>query len=94
MRTTARPAYSSARTHAYKGRARYNWKILLSGYLDEYVYELEMIDTTMPLAKLKKLSLVNARAERADTAKDFSLLIREGLPRPTPYTLEQFEAPQ
>ncbi len=64
------------------GRARYNWKILLSGYAPEYAYELGSLDTSLPFAELRRLSYVNARAQAADKAPDFSRRIREGLPAP------------
>lgn len=78
------------RTHAYKGRGRYNWKLLLSGYVAEYGYDLEMLDTSMPFAELRERCRVNARAELADEADDFSLRIRDGIPLPEPYSLEEF----
>jgi hypothetical protein len=61
-----------------------SWKILLSGYVPDYLYELGRIDTTMPFAELEKRSLVNARAHAADKNPDFSQRIREGLPKPPP----------
>jgi nucleotide-binding universal stress UspA family protein len=63
-----------------------------SGYAAEYGYELGMLDTSLPFAKLRERCLVNAKAERADRADDFSLRIREGIPLPPPYTLQEFEA--
>lgn len=57
-----------------------SWKILLSGYLPDYLYDLGRLDTGKPFADLEKLSLVNARAHRADTDPAFSQRIREGLP--------------
>jgi hypothetical protein len=61
-----------------------SWKILLSGYVPDYLYELGRIDTTMPFAELEKLSHVNARAHAADKDPEFSQRIREGLPKPPP----------
>ena len=43
-----------------------SWKILLSGYVLDYLYELGGIDTTKPFAELEQLSHVNARAHAAD----------------------------
>jgi hypothetical protein len=40
-----------------------SWKILLSGYLPDYLYELGRIDTAKPFADLEKLSRVNERAQ-------------------------------
>jgi Domain of unknown function (DUF4105) len=59
-----------------------SWKILLSGYVPDYLYELGRIDTSMPFAQLEKRSLVNERAHAADKSADFSQRIREGLPTP------------
>jgi hypothetical protein len=61
-----------------------SWKILLTGYVPDYLYELGRIDTTKPFAELEKLSHVNARAHAADKDPAFSQRIREGLPRPAP----------
>ncbi|MHC4955631.1 MAG: Lnb N-terminal periplasmic domain-containing protein [Planctomycetota bacterium] len=82
------------RAAVYKRRGRYNWKVLLSGYAAEYGHELGMLDTSMPFAELRERCLVNGKAEAAGTAEDFSERIREGVPKPAPYTLEEFEAPK
>ncbi len=78
------------RTRAYKARGRYNWKVLLSGYAAEYGYDLGMLDTSIAFTELRERSLVNARAEAAGTAADFSVRIREGIPMPEPYTMQEF----
>jgi hypothetical protein len=61
-----------------------SWKILLSGYVPDYLYELGRIDTTKPFAELEKLSRVNERAHAAGKDPAFSQRIREGLPVPPP----------
>ncbi len=61
-----------------------SWKILLSGYVPEYLYELGRIDTSRPFAQLERLSHVNERAHSADRDLAFSQRIREGLPMPPP----------
>lgn len=61
-----------------------SWKILLSGYVPDYLYELGRLDTTRPFAELEKMSHVNARAHAADKDPAFSQRIREGLPTPAP----------
>ena len=61
-----------------------SWKILLSGYVPEYLYDLGRIDTTRPFAELESLSHVNARAHAADMDRAFSQRIRDGLPQPPP----------
>jgi hypothetical protein len=61
-----------------------SWKILLSGYVPDYLYELGRLDTSKPFPELEKLSHVNARAHAADKDPAFSRRIREGLPTPAP----------
>lgn len=77
-------------TRAYLGRGRFNWKILASGRTGEYAYDLEMLDTSIPFAELRARSLVNDKAMAADKAGDFSRLIRQGAPSPTPMSMEEF----
>ena len=81
------------RTRAYKARGHYTWKVLLSGYAAEYGYDLGMLDTSMPFAELRERCLVNEKAQRAGQARDFSFRIRQGIPLPPPYTMQQFLSP-
>jgi hypothetical protein len=60
----------------------FSWKILLSGYVPDYLYELGRLDTTRPFPELERLSLVNTRAHAAGNDPAFSQRIREGLPKP------------
>jgi uncharacterized membrane protein YhaH (DUF805 family) len=55
----------------------FSWKILASGYVPEYLYESGKLDTSLPFLELQKRAHVNARAQEADTATDFSRRIRE-----------------
>jgi hypothetical protein len=66
------------------GIARYNWKVLLSGYAPAYVYDIGGLDTSLSFAELKQRSHINARAQAAGDAPDFSQRIRAGLLRPPP----------
>ena len=61
-----------------------SWKILLSGYVPDYLYEIGGLDTTKPFAELEQLSHVNERAHAADKDPAFSQRIRQGLPKPPP----------
>ncbi|MBV8878038.1 MAG: DUF4105 domain-containing protein [Gammaproteobacteria bacterium] len=58
----------------------YSWKILLSGYLPEYLYEQGKLDRNVPFPELQRAALINARAQAADEAADFSQRIRVGSP--------------
>jgi len=58
----------------------FSWKILLSGYAPEYVYDTGRLDQSLPFAELKRRSHVNSVAQAADRDPDFSRRIRVGLP--------------
>jgi hypothetical protein len=74
-----------ANIEAKQGKvAPWNWRMLLNGKGDELLYERGVIDRSLPFAELKEKSLINHRAQAADASADFSQLIREGLPNPTP----------
>ena len=77
---------------AFGGSLRYTWKILLSGYTPQYVYELGGLDTSLPFEVLRRKSLINERADRADNDPGFSEKIREGLPLPGGLKAERGEA--
>ena len=56
----------------------FSWKILVSGYVPEYLYETGRLDNSVPFPELTRRAHVNARAHAADAAADFSQRIREG----------------
>ncbi len=62
------------------GSVPYSWKVLLSGHVPEYLYGLGKLDTSLAFPELKRRSRVNAAAQAADQARDFSRQIRVGLP--------------
>ena len=51
-------------------------EILASGFVPEYLYESGRLDTSVPFAELQRRAHVNARAQAADAALDFSRRIR------------------
>ena len=56
-----------------------NWKILVSGYAPEYLYEQGRLEATgLSFPELHERAHVNARAQAADKAPDFSRRIRAG----------------
>jgi hypothetical protein len=67
-------------TAPYNPDARFDWRIIVNGFIDELLYERKTVDTTLPLLELKKRSLINGRAKGLDKSPDFSRLIRVGLP--------------
>ncbi|OGR66595.1 MAG: hypothetical protein A2X31_04550 [Elusimicrobia bacterium GWB2_63_22] len=59
--------------------AKFDWRILASGHVDEMAYELGVLDQTFPFRELKRRSVVNERG-RAAGGRDFPGAIRRGLP--------------
>ena len=55
----------------------FSWKILVSGYVPQYLYEAGLLDNSVPFPELEKRVHINTRAHAADTATDFSRHIRE-----------------
>ena len=64
------------------GHLPYSWRILLSGYLPEFLYQHGRLDTRLPFAQLRERAHINALAQAADQAADFSQRIRSTLPQP------------
>jgi len=67
---------------AFGGRAKYNWKVLLSGYAPQYAYQIGAIDTATPFEELRKKSYINPKARIIGDDPEFSRKIREGLSSP------------
>ena len=67
-------------TRVNPGHLAFSWKVLLSGYAPQYVYDNGRLDTSLPFEDLKKRSRINDAAQAADRAPDFSRRIRAGLP--------------
>ena len=62
------------------GRLPLDFRLLLSGYLPGYVYRVGALDSRYPLAELKVLGRIGARAIRSDRSPGFSADIRAGIP--------------
>jgi len=69
-----------AHTAVNPGSVPYSWKVLLSGYTPEYAYDEGRLDRSLPFEELKRRGHINAAAQAADKAPDFSRRIRAGLP--------------
>ena len=65
---------------AFQERVPLSWKMLLSGYFPDLVYERGKLDQSLPFDALRRQSHINERARAADGVGDFSRRIREGLP--------------
>jgi len=64
------------------GKTPFSWKILVSGYVPQLAYERGRLDTRLPFEELRRRGHVNAAAQAADTAPDFSQRIRADVPMP------------
>jgi hypothetical protein len=67
-------------TRVNQGAPPWSWKILLSGYVPQYVYELGRLDTSVPFAELERRARVNDRAHGAERDPAFSQRIRAKAP--------------
>jgi len=60
------------------GHLPFSWKILASGHVPQYLYEQGRLETGgLAFADLQRRAHVNARAQAADAATDFSRRIRQ-----------------
>jgi hypothetical protein len=73
---------TTIRTHVLRIAVAFpwSWKLLLNGYLDGWLYERGVLDQSLPFPQLRAASLIDARAQAADDARDFSDRIRVGIP--------------
>jgi Domain of unknown function (DUF4105) len=60
----------------------FSWKILLSGYLPEYLYESKTLAAQIPFYELQRQAYINPVAQAADQSPDFSQRIRANLEKP------------
>jgi hypothetical protein len=59
-----------------------DWRLLVSGYVAEFLYDLELLDGSLSIEALKANADIRARAKAADTDPAFSRRIRDGLADP------------
>jgi hypothetical protein len=58
----------------------FNFRHLLNGFIDSYLYYSGRVNTTLPFEELRRRSQINSLAEAADGRPDFSDRIRLSLP--------------
>ncbi|BBM86356.1 Lnb N-terminal periplasmic domain-containing protein [Candidatus Uabimicrobium amorphum] len=61
------------------GQLSWNWRIILNGYLDEYLHENNLLKGNLPFKELRKKSFINEQAQACKNIAEFSKQIREGL---------------
>ena len=69
-------------TWVIPGHLPFSWKILLSGYVPEYLYESKVLTTQLPFEQLQQQAHINPVAQAVDQAPDFSRRIRAAIESP------------
>lgn len=64
------------------GNMPFDWRLIVNGFLPDFLYDRGVVDTRIPLEDLRARSRISERALAGDGAPDFSALIREGVPSP------------
>ncbi len=62
------------------GHLPFDYRVLLSGYMPEYVHSVGGLDGNFPLEELRALGNISERARKADESETFSADIRRGVP--------------
>jgi hypothetical protein len=57
-------------------------RVLFSGYLPNYAYDLGATDRSVSFEKLRDLAKIHEKAAQADADPNFSARIRDGIPDP------------
>ena len=63
-------------SHVNPNRIPFSWKVLVSGYGPEYLYDMGRLDTSVSFDELKRRGYVNPVARELGDAPDFSQRIR------------------
>ena len=63
--------------NANAGHVPFSWRVLVSGYAAEYLYDLGRLDRSLPFAELQRRAHVNARGHAAELDPRFSERIRQ-----------------
>jgi hypothetical protein len=73
---------AAAFANAAGRRGGFDFRHLLNGFIDSYLYHSGRVDTTLPFDELRRRSLINDVAQEADGAAEpeFSCRIRAFLP--------------
>ena len=62
------------------GHLPLDYRLLLSGYLPEYIYSVGGLDQHYSMSELRARGRITDRAKKADRSDTFSADIRQGLP--------------
>lgn len=59
-----------------------DWRLIVNGYLPDYAYDHQAVDTSIPLTQLRDGAHIAKRAQADGLSPDFSKAIRVGVPSP------------
>jgi len=59
---------------------RFDFRYVLNGFVDSYLYSLGLLDTDLPFAELRLRSRINDAAQAGNNSSDFSERIRAAVP--------------
>jgi hypothetical protein len=62
------------------GHLPFDYRVVFTGYLPEYVYQVGGLDRRFSLQELHELGRITERAKIADRSPSFSTDIRQGIP--------------
>ena len=57
-----------------------SWKIIVNGFVDQFLYRQGSLEQGTPLVELTKLGHINTRGQMAEQDPEFSRQVREGIP--------------
>jgi hypothetical protein len=60
----------------------FDWRLIVNGYLPDYAYDREALDTSVPLSALRAAAHIDQRARDDGLSADFPKAIRVGVPAP------------
>ena len=69
-------------TRVNPGHLPFSWKMLLRGYVPEYLYESGSLATRLPFDQLQQQAHINPVTQAADQSPDFSQRIRANIEKP------------
>jgi hypothetical protein len=67
-------------TKPYAPKSRWDWRLVVNGYIDELIYNNGALNRSLPFDELKARSHINDSAREAGKDPGFSIRIRAGLP--------------
>ncbi|HTO29778.1 MAG TPA: DUF4105 domain-containing protein [Pararhizobium sp.] len=60
----------------------FDWRLIVNGYIPDYAYDHDAVDTSIPLTQLRESAHIAERAKADGLSEDFSKAIRVGVPAP------------